>query len=145
MRINADAWVDTVERFGRMFHRGVGRVLSMAPLDLTILPTLSSALPSTQKDGCLLPLWAVGIDPLYSGHPLNATKAKAAQRRGTIVPARLETSRRLQIKAIVAKIYRDCVSRQESECEITNFTAAADREVVMHELAKGKRFEHTGS
>jgi len=32
LKVNADAWVDTVERFGRMFHRVVGRVSSMAAL-----------------------------------------------------------------------------------------------------------------
>jgi len=32
LQINADAWVDTVERFGRMFRRAVGRASSLAAL-----------------------------------------------------------------------------------------------------------------
>ncbi len=35
LHINADAWIDTVERFGRAFHRVVGRVSSMAALAAT--------------------------------------------------------------------------------------------------------------
>ena len=30
LQINADAWVDTVDRYGRMFRRVVGRVSSLA-------------------------------------------------------------------------------------------------------------------
>jgi len=32
LQVNADAWVDTVDRFGRMFRRAVGRVSSLAAL-----------------------------------------------------------------------------------------------------------------
>ena len=30
LRINAEAWVDTIEQFGRKFRRAIGRVSSMA-------------------------------------------------------------------------------------------------------------------
>jgi REP element-mobilizing transposase RayT len=35
LHIKADAWIDTIERFGRAFHRVVGRVSSMAALAAT--------------------------------------------------------------------------------------------------------------
>jgi len=33
--VHADVWIDTIERFGRAFHRVVGRVSSMAALAAT--------------------------------------------------------------------------------------------------------------
>jgi len=35
LHINADVWIDTIERFGRAFHRVVGRVSSMAAMAAT--------------------------------------------------------------------------------------------------------------
>jgi len=35
LHINANVWIDTIERFGRAFHRVVGRVSSMAALAAT--------------------------------------------------------------------------------------------------------------
>ena len=32
LQVNADAWIDTIEQFGRTFRRAIGRVSSMAAL-----------------------------------------------------------------------------------------------------------------